>query len=133
VISLKSEDKAPFERELARFLLLGYAAGDRIVGDWPLRESDPVVPDVDVVIERVNGTDGPIARERATYTPEPEASFRKRLKVFVLTRFSQGYDVEGTWRVRFARMDLPEWDVQIFLDAGEEIDRRKAGISSIDN
>lgn len=132
--SLETQDSGPFEGELARVLLLAYAAGDQVVGDWLLRDADPVVPNVEVVIVRANGrTDGPISHERATYTPEGTASFKDRLQTFVLTRFSQGDDIEGTWRVRFARLDLPDWDVQISLDPDEEINRGKTGISSVDS
>lgn len=112
----------PFERHLGRFLLLAYASGDEVVGNWLLLDSDDMVPNLEVTIERVDAGGGAtVDHAGATAFPASRADFRERLQTFVLERFVEGDDVEGIWRVRFPRTSLPTWEVRISSDADAEV------------
>lgn len=111
----------PFERQLGRFLLVAYASGDDVEGEWHLLDTDPMVPDVTVIVTPIDsGPASPSSSEEATFTPNGPTDFKSRFQTFVLERFANNDDIEGTWVVRYARESLPDWEVSISTSADAE-------------
>lgn len=129
---MDSSDKAAserFEQEIGRFLLVAFAAGEDVEGEWHLMDTDPMVPDVNVTVTRVDsGPAVPKSSEGVTFAPSEPADLKTRLQAFVLERFADGEDIEGTWMVRFARGPLPDWEVSISTSADLDVVRRGDGI-----
>lgn len=114
-----------FQRELGQFLLVAFAAGDDVEGEWHLMDTDPLVPGVYVTVTRVDaGPPFPVSAKEVTITPGEPGSFKTRLQSFLLERFADGEAIEGTWAVRTARDPLPEWEVDIATDADFDVDDR---------
>lgn len=120
-----------FEREVGEFLLVAFAAGEDVEGEWRLMDTDPMVPDVSVTVTRIDcGPSVPAADEDATFAPGDPEDFKTRLQSFVLERFADGEDIEGSWVVRFAREPLPDWEVTIVTSGDLDVVRTGDGITS---
>lgn len=129
---MTSPDGDSFEWDLGRFLLLAYATGDPVEGSWVLLDPHQMVPDIEVVVDRVDRSSGaPAFDEHATTACRGSPDFKGRLHRFVLEQFSRGSDIDGEWRVRFARMDLPKWNVRITSNVDEPIASEDDEVSSL--
>lgn len=123
----------PFEREFGRFLLVAYASGDDVEGEWHLMDTDRMVPDINVIVTRLDsGPPVPAFGDGATFTPSGPADFKRRLQAFVLEQFADGADIEGTWNIRFARGSLPDWEVSIATGTDFEAARTGDGVSRLE-
>lgn len=112
----------PFEQQLWRFILITYAAGHTVEGEWHLMDTDPMVPDLVVAIERLESElVVPDSQDRAGVLVGASAGFKERLQTFLLTRFSEGVDVEGTWTLRYRRHGIPDWEVTIASSVDEVV------------
>lgn len=106
-----------FRARLSEFLLIAYAAGDELAGEYHLPNSDESIPNLSVRISRASS--GPAGLRPASERPvEPTdgREFRVKLEEFLLTEYARGVRLAGTWHVRFPWGDLPEWTVGIETD-----------------
>lgn len=99
-----------FEGRLARLLLVAFARGVDVEGTWDLATDDPIIAPLSVTIARADV--GPTLTEPTADEP----GFADALEHFLLTEFADGVDVEGSWSLRFARQQIPAWDVEVAFD-----------------
>lgn len=120
-----------FRRDLGRLLLLAYASGEDVEGEWHLMDTDRMVPDVTVAVTRLDsGPSVPAFGEAATFAPAGPSGFKTRLQRFVLERFADGTDIEGTWEISFARESVPTWEVTVSTIAESEMIRTGDDVST---
>lgn len=104
-----------FVDRLGELLLLSFASGQSVEGDWYLVNGHRMIPDLAVSIARVDGSVcRPPDEGRATVTDT--RPFDAKLEGFLLTEFADGESIEGTWELRYPRPELPAWDVDVDLD-----------------
>lgn len=113
------ESGGPFVERLAELLLLSYAGGQDVEGDWPLVNEDRMVPDLYVSIDP-SGGGGDASRQEATVTGTDTRAFESKLESFLLRAFADGEAVAGAWELRFPRAELPAWRVEIELDGVDD-------------
>lgn len=103
-----------FETRLAEFLLVAFAAGHDVETVWHLPNADSMIPDFVISVKRTNlGRGSRLDETTVTFDPGGHGPFEDRLGDFLLTEFSRGVDIEGTWTARYGWAELPEWTVQI--------------------
>lgn len=103
-----------FETRLGEFLLVAFAAGHDVAGVWYLANADSMIPDFVVSVTRINaGWGRRLDETEITFELIGPQQFEDWLGDFLLTEFSRGEHIEGTWTVRYGWEELPEWSVQI--------------------
>lgn len=96
-----------FDGRLARLLLVAFARGVDVEGSWTLATDDRVISPLSVTIARADV--GPSLAEPTSDEP----AFADALEHFLLAEFADGVDIEGSWSLRFARQQIPAWDVEV--------------------
>jgi|GEM_PF-6292937 len=99
-------DPGEFDAQLRWFVLDAYARDEPLEGQWILADTDALIPDLIVVVERVDAEEWRAGRADTT-------DFKARLQSFLLGAFADGVDVVGQWEVRFPTPELPSWRVRI--------------------
>jgi hypothetical protein len=107
-----------FSDRLSAFLLVAYANGTNVEGQWSLPDEDPIMPDITVTVARneentiaPNGKDGASSACKRNDSPQ----FATQLETFLLCEYGDGTDISGMWTVVFARERIPSWTVEITL------------------
>lgn len=117
-------DDEGFETRLGRVLLVAFAAGESVEGNWQLTFDDDFVPDVRVSVLRVD-PEGDAPSTETTFEPAGYDDFETELRSFLLGEFADGTRIEGSWTVRYAREALPAWDVYV------EVNDADAGLGDV--
>jgi hypothetical protein len=100
-----------FVDRLGHLLLVAFAAGKPIEGEYDLAVEAELIPEVRVSILREQpGDENP--SESATVELDVDG-FETALETFLLAEYARGIEIDGVWTVRYARSSLPEWSVDV--------------------
>jgi len=100
-----------FVDRLGHLLLVVFAAGDPIEGEYDLATEAELIPAIRVSILREEP-----GEEHASEPPTVELGvdgFETALETFLLAEYARGIEIDGVWTVRYARSSLPEWSVDV--------------------
>lgn len=100
-----------FVDRLGHLLLVAFAAGNPVEGEYDLAAEAASIPEIRVSILREEAPDGhPFD---APTVDLDVAEFGAALETFLLAEYARGVALDGVWTVRYARSSLPEWSVDI--------------------
>lgn len=103
-----------FPDRLGEFVLLAFATGQRVEGEWYLFNAHRMVPDINVTVTRLDAErSGPA--EGGTVAATDARPFEVKLESFLLREYADGESIVGTWKLEYARGALPTWSVDVDL------------------
>lgn len=100
-----------FVARLGHLLLVAFAAGQSVNGEYDLSTETVMIPRIRVSILR-EGPGGDSRPDESTVELDHE-DFGTALETFLLSEYARGVRMEGVWTVRYARPSLPEWSVDV--------------------
>lgn len=104
-----------FSDRLSTFLLVAYANGTDVEGEWSLPDEDPITPDITATVTRRRETTTASNGASSVWKRNDSPQFATELRTFLLREYGDGTDIDGTWSIAFARESVPSWTVEIVL------------------
>jgi|GEM_PF-2527988 len=100
-----------FVSRLGHLLLVAFATGQSVRGEYDLSAQTAMIPEIHVSILRESaGSDRGTGETTVELAHE---EFGTALETFLFSEYARGIRMDGVWTVHYARPSLPEWSVDI--------------------